>query len=69
MTSSTAQFSYRGLSVTLHSMIDLARAACIVECAVIELAGGDKRLRPPNWKSGDRSEVVEIVAPFGGGRR
>lgn len=30
------------------------------------LAGGDKRLRPQDWKSGERREVVEIVAPFGG---
>lgn len=30
------------------------------------LASDDKRLRPQDWKSGDRREVVEIVAPFGG---
>jgi len=30
------------------------------------LASGDKRLRPQDWKSGDKREVVEIVAPFGG---
>lgn len=29
------------------------------------LVGGDKRLRPQDWKSGDKREVVEIVAPFG----
>lgn len=30
------------------------------------LSSGDKRLRPQDWKSGDKREVVEIVAPFGG---
>lgn len=30
------------------------------------LASGDKHLRPQDWKSGDKREVVEIVAPFGG---
>jgi len=30
------------------------------------LASCDKRLRPQDWKSGGRREVVEIVAPFGG---
>jgi cytolysin-activating lysine-acyltransferase len=30
------------------------------------LAAGTSRLRPQDWKSGDRLWVVEIVAPFGG---
>jgi cytolysin-activating lysine-acyltransferase len=30
------------------------------------LAAGTSRLRPQDWKSGDRLWVVEVVAPFGG---
>jgi cytolysin-activating lysine-acyltransferase len=30
------------------------------------LAAGTTRLRPQDWKSGDRLWVVEIIAPFGG---
>ena len=28
---------------------------------------GTTRLRPHDWKSGDKAWVVEVVAPFGGG--
>ena len=30
------------------------------------LAAGASRLRPQDWKSGDRLWVVEVIAPFGG---
>lgn len=30
------------------------------------LAAGTPRLRPQDWKSGDRLWVVEVIAPFGG---
>ena len=30
------------------------------------LAAGTTRMRPQNWKSGDRLWVVEVIAPFGG---
>jgi cytolysin-activating lysine-acyltransferase len=30
------------------------------------LAAGTSRLRPQDWKSGDRAWVVEVIAPFGG---
>jgi cytolysin-activating lysine-acyltransferase len=30
------------------------------------LAAGTSRLRPQDWKSGDRAWVVEAIAPFGG---
>ena len=30
------------------------------------LAVGTSRLRPQDWKSGDRLWVVEVIAPFGG---
>ena len=30
------------------------------------LAAGTTRLRPQDWKSGDRLQVVEVIAPFGG---
>lgn len=48
-----------------------ATSASIVKCTVAEPTshrthGGDKRLRLQDWKSGDKREVVEIVAPFGG---
>jgi cytolysin-activating lysine-acyltransferase len=31
------------------------------------LKAGTTRLRPQDWKSGDRLWVVEVIAPFGGG--
>ena len=31
------------------------------------LARGTTRLRPQDWKSGDKAWVVEVIAPFGGG--
>jgi len=31
-----------------------------------QLISGTPRLRPQEWKSGDRLWVVEIIAPFGG---
>ena len=31
------------------------------------LTQGTNRLRPQDWKSGDKAWVVEVVAPFGGG--
>ena len=30
------------------------------------LQRGTTRLRPQDWKSGDRLWVVEVIAPFGG---
>ncbi len=30
------------------------------------LTAGTTRLRPQDWKSGDRAWVVEVIAPFGG---
>ena len=30
------------------------------------LAEGTNKLRPQDWKSGDRLWVVEVIAPFGG---
>jgi cytolysin-activating lysine-acyltransferase len=30
------------------------------------LVSGNARLRPQDWKSGDRLWIVEAVAPFGG---
>lgn len=30
------------------------------------LAAGNARLRPQDWKSGDKLWIVEIIAPFGG---
>jgi cytolysin-activating lysine-acyltransferase len=30
------------------------------------LAAGTSRLRPQDWKSGNRLWVVEVIAPFGG---
>jgi cytolysin-activating lysine-acyltransferase len=30
------------------------------------LKTGTSRLRPQDWKSGDRLWVVEVIAPFGG---
>ena len=30
------------------------------------LARGTTKLRPQDWKSGDRLWVVEVIAPFGG---
>jgi cytolysin-activating lysine-acyltransferase len=30
------------------------------------LAAGTTRMRPQDWKSGDRLWVVEVIAPFGG---
>ena len=31
------------------------------------LTAGTTRLRPHDWKSGDKAWVVEVIAPFGGG--
>ena len=31
------------------------------------LTQGTNRLRPQDWKSGDKAWVVEVIAPFGGG--
>jgi cytolysin-activating lysine-acyltransferase len=30
------------------------------------LAAGTTRMRPQDWKSGERLWVVEVIAPFGG---
>jgi cytolysin-activating lysine-acyltransferase len=30
------------------------------------LAAGTTKMRPQDWKSGDRLWVVEVIAPFGG---
>jgi hemolysin-activating ACP:hemolysin acyltransferase len=32
------------------------------------LAAGTTKLRPQDWKSGDKLWVVEVIAPFGGTR-
>ena len=35
-------------------------------CSKARLAAGTTRMRPQDWKSGDRLWVVEVIAPFGG---
>jgi cytolysin-activating lysine-acyltransferase len=33
------------------------------------LKAGTTKLRPQDWKSGDKLWVVEVIAPFGGRRK
>lgn len=40
--------------------------AFLSEEAEARLLSGQRRLRPADWKSGDRLWVVDLVAPFGG---
>jgi cytolysin-activating lysine-acyltransferase len=40
-----------------------ARVSAEVEAM---LAAGTTKLRPQDWRSGDRLWVVEVIAPFGG---
>ena len=42
--------------------------ACFQHDAEVEarLAQGVSRLKPQDWKSGDRLWVVEVISPFGG---
>jgi cytolysin-activating lysine-acyltransferase len=32
------------------------------------IEAGEKRLRPQDWKSGDKIKLVEVIAPFGGSK-
>ncbi len=45
------------------SMVLWARVSAEVEAM---LAAGTTKLRPQDWRSGDRLWVVEVIAPFGG---
>ncbi|HSV30268.1 MAG TPA: toxin-activating lysine-acyltransferase [Candidatus Omnitrophota bacterium] len=40
--------------------------AHLSEDAEARLLSGQPRLRPADWKSGDRLWVIDVVAPFGG---
>jgi hypothetical protein len=40
--------------------------AAVNEEVEVRLAAGTSRMRPQDWKSGDRLWVVEVIAPFGG---
>ena len=40
--------------------------ATVNEEVEARLAAGTSRMRPQDWKSGDRLWVVEVIAPFGG---
>ena len=46
--------------------IGVAFWATVSEEVEERLAAGTNRLRPQDWKSGDRLWVVEVIAPFGG---
>jgi len=41
--------------------------ATVSEEVEARLAAGNGRMRPQDWKSGDRLWVVEVIAPFGKG--
>ncbi|MFN3077128.1 MAG: toxin-activating lysine-acyltransferase [Alphaproteobacteria bacterium] len=41
--------------------------AFLDEEAETRLLSGQPRLRPGDWRSGDRAWIIDIVAPFGGG--
>jgi len=41
--------------------------ASVSEEVEARLAAGNGRMRPQDWKSGDRLWVVEVIAPFGKG--
>jgi cytolysin-activating lysine-acyltransferase len=41
--------------------------ASVSEEVEARLAAGNARMRPQDWKSGDRLWVVEVIAPFGKG--
>jgi cytolysin-activating lysine-acyltransferase len=42
--------------------------ASVSEEVEARLAAGNARMRPQDWKSGDRLWVVEVIAPFGKGQ-
>lgn len=46
--------------------IGVAFWATVNEEVEQRLAAGTTRMRPQDWKSGDRLWVVEVIAPFGG---
>jgi RTX toxin acyltransferase family len=46
--------------------IGVAFWATVNEEVEARLAAGTTRMRPQDWKSGDRLWVVEVIAPFGG---
>jgi cytolysin-activating lysine-acyltransferase len=46
--------------------IGVAFWATVNEEVEQRLAAGTTRLRPQDWKAGDRLWVVEVIAPFGG---
>jgi cytolysin-activating lysine-acyltransferase len=41
--------------------------ASVSEEVEARLAAGNARMRPQDWKSGDRLWLVEVIAPFGKG--
>jgi cytolysin-activating lysine-acyltransferase len=41
--------------------------ASVSEEVEARLAAGNARMRPQDWKGGDRLWVVEVIAPFGKG--
>ena len=49
-----------------------SRPICVVLWALVDeevekrLEAGNAKLRPQDWRSGDRLWVVDIIAPFGG---
>lgn len=46
--------------------VGVAFFATVGEEAEARLEGGAAKLRPDEWKSGDRPWLIELVAPFGG---
>ena len=45
--------------------VGVAFWAFLTEEAEARLKGGNPRLRPDEWKAGDRAWLIELVAPFG----
>jgi RTX toxin acyltransferase family len=71
----TVDYSFRvhiitnSTSIAGHAFIELnSPTGTLTLDAEVEtrLAAGTTRLRPQDWKSGDRLWVVEVIAPFGG---
>ena len=45
--------------------VGVAFWAFLTEEAEARLKGGNPRLRPDEWKAGDRAWLIDLVAPFG----
>jgi cytolysin-activating lysine-acyltransferase len=58
--------SYYGRSVRVDPPIGVVLWAMVSDEVAARLSEGTTKLRPQDWKSGDKLWVVEVIAPFGG---